>query len=209
MKKFLFTVSQQKAGTLMPQVYQPVGNSALAYPEGTRFPIIPAVNAYAAEGEPFRVIAVTTDSGDERANLALFREELAALCARRGLPCPEVETVAAPTDNSMRAQMGTFRALIALLEGGDGLCGCVTYGTKPMAMILLLALRYGCRVRRDAVLDCLVYGQIDRSGGTGPADWQAYLYDETALVQMDEIVRRLADSGTARPDEIIDHLLQP
>ena len=64
-----------------------------------------------------------------------------------------------------------------------------------------------CRVKRNTSIGCIVYGSIDRSRSSDPAEWAGSVYDETALVQLDEIVRMLADRGVASPREAIRQIL--
>ena len=205
MKKFFATVPLQKGEQLKQLVYVAQGNSRLSMKEATRFPIIPAINGYVAPGEPFRVVTVVQDNEDAERNYEYLRQELRALCERNGLTYPErdVERVAGPADQRVSSNVDTFQALIDLIEDDDELFACVTYGTKPMSMALLTAVRYAYRLKRNTTVSCVVYGEVDRSSG----DWKAKIYDETALVQLDEITRMLAERGVAHPKESIEAIL--
>lgn len=205
MKKFFATVPMQKEGQLKRLVYAAQENSRLGMDEATRFPIIPAINGYVAPGEPFRIVAVVQDNEDAKRNYGYLQEELHALCERNGLAYPErgVECVAGPVDQCVSSNVDVFQALIDLVEDDDELFACVTYGTKPMSMALLTAVRYAYRLKRNTTVSCVVYGEVDRSGG----DWTAKIYDETALVQLDEITRMLAERGVAHPKESIEAIL--
>ena len=204
MKKFFATVPLQKEEQLKHFVYAAQGNSRLSMDEATRFPIIPAINGYVTQGEPFRVIAVVQDNGDAERNYGYLCEELHALCERKGLLYPDrgVERVTGPADQCVSSNVDTFQALIDLVEDDDELFACVTYGTKPMSMALLTAVRYAYRLKRNTTVSCVVYGEVDRGG-----DWKAKIYDETALVQLDEITRMLAERGDAHPKESIRAIL--
>lgn len=205
MKKFFTTVPLQKEEQLKRFVYAAQGNSKLSMDEATSFPIIPAINGYAAPGEPFRVVAVVQDNEDAKRNYGYLQEELRALCERRGFSYPDrgVECVVGPADQCVSSNVDTFQALIDLVEDDDELFACVTYGTKPMSMALLTAIRYAYRLKRNATVSCIVYGEVDR----GSEDWKAKIYDETALVQLDEITRMLAERGVAHPKESIEAIL--
>ena len=179
-------------------------------PEPTSFPIIPAISAYSIPGEEFRVIAVVQDNDDARRNLGAFEQELKALCAKKGLLYPErgVECVPGPQTQVVSENIETFQKLIDFAEDGDELFACVTFGTKPMSMALLTVLRYAYRIKQNACVSCVVYGEIDRSGGKDPQDWKAYIYDETALIQLDEITRMLANHKVRDPKAVIDQMLR-
>ena len=68
---------------------------------------------------------------------------------------------------------------------------------------MLTAVRYAYRVKYNASISCIVYGQIDRSA----EEEKASVYDMTALIQMDEIVRLLAERKVSDPKQFIDRIL--
>lgn len=202
MKKFYTSIPLQVRGNLGKYVYAPVGNSRLGMEEPTSFPIIPAINGYVEPGERFRLIAVVPDSEDGKRNMAALEQEIGALCARKGIVCERgVETVAAAEDERVSSHTGVFQSLIDFAEEDDELFACVTYGTKPQSMTLLMAVQYAYRMKKNASVSCIVYGKVDHNTK------DAFIYDETALVQMDEIVRMLAERKVPNPKAVIDGLL--
>lgn len=206
MKKFFTVIPLQVPGQLSRYRYEPVGNTRLGMEEETSFPILTAVHGYARPGEPFRVIAVVADSEVGRANCQALREELEALCEKYGLTCAGVEEVTVPSDESVSAHAATFQKLISYAEDEDELFACITFGTKPLSMAVRMAVQYAYRVKRNTSITCIVYGQIDRPS-RDMSTWRAYVYDETALVRLDEIVRVLADRGVADPGAVIQRVL--
>lgn len=54
------------------------------------------------------------------------------------------------------------------------------------------------------IISCIVYGGLVRQNGQIVG---CRAYDMTALIQMDEIVRMLADHGVTTPKEMIDRIL--
>ena len=63
------------------------------------------------------------------------------------------------------------------------------------------------RIKKNASISCVVYGQIDRSKGRNPESWTAQAYDETALLQLGEVVRVLAERGATDPKAAINTIL--
>lgn len=206
MKKFFTVIPLQVPGQLSRYRYEPVGNTRLGMEEETSFPILTAVHGYAQPGEPFQVIAVVANSEVGRANCQALRQELEALCGKYGLTCAGVEEVTVPSDESVSTHAATFQKLIAYAEDEDELFACITFGTKPLSMAVRMAVQYAYRVKRNTSITCIVYGQIDRPS-RDPSTWRAYVYDETALVRLDEIVRVLADRGVADPGAVISSVL--
>lgn len=208
MKKFFSIISlqpnlDQEAAAYH---YQAVGNTKLQLEHKTRFPIITALEGYTQPGEAVEVIAVVADTEIGRRNLELFCAEVDGICAKKQLSCPGVQVVTVPTDERVATHVATFQKLLDYAADGDELFCCMTYGTKPMSTALMMAVQYAYRVKKDTSISCIVYGQIDRPE-PDPAAWTGRIYDMTALVQLDEIVRVLADRGVENPKAIIDSIL--
>ena len=83
----------------------------------------------------------------------------------------------------------------------------MTFGTKPLSAAVQTAVQYAYRIRKNVSLSCVVYGQVDRHSSSEPRDWIASIFDMTALVQLDEIIRALADRRVANPRELLGHIL--
>lgn len=208
MKKFFTNVPLQLQGQLSRYHYQAVGNEKLEMDSATSFPILTAVNGYVEAGEAIRLIAVAADTEDGRRNCAALEAELNDLCVRKGIRCPlGIEAVPAPADERVASHVETFQKLIDYAEDDDELFACITYGTKPMSMAVLMAVQYAYRLKKNTSISCIVYGQVDRSAGKDPALWSACVYDETALIQLGEITRVLAERGVADPKRVIDSIL--
>lgn len=207
MKKFITVIPLQVQGQLRRYHYQAVDNSRLQMDGPTSFPILTAVNGYVQPGEEFRLLAIAADSEDGRRNCAVLRDELERLCRTKGCPCPQIETIPAPADEGVAAQIAAFQRLIACVEDDDELFVCVTYGTKLLSQVTLMVVQYAYQAKKNTSISCVVYGQIDRSGGQEPERWTARIYDETALLQLGEIVRVLVQRGTADPRAALDEIL--
>ena len=131
----------------------------------------------------------------------MFKAEVAAVSERCGAICCELREVWISGDQSVGAQVGTFQKLLDCVEDDDELFFCMTYGTKPLSAAVMMAVQYAYRVKKNTTIECIVYGEYL---------WQANesrIYDMTALVQMDEIVRMLADRGVTDPKSTIDQIL--
>ena len=209
MKKFFMVTPQQPGpseghpeGQLKTQTYEPVGNSLLEYGP-TRFPLIPLLNGYTEPGEEVEVYTVTYDSPDCRYNLNSLERELAELSEKKGISI-KLESVDVPFDDSTEAVLRIFQQLVNRTADGDTLHACITFGSKPMPLALVMALQYAYRLKDDVSIDCVVYGQVDHS--TEPP-WPSRIYDVTSLVKLDEIIRLLADRGVPDPESVISEIL--
>ena len=203
MKKFFTIIPLQMSGQLDAYHYEPVGNSRLELEESKiSFPILTALNGYVQAGEEVRIIAVASDVEATVENRRIFEEQLSALRERKGFLLPNgVEYILNPDDERTAAHAALFQKLIGYAEDGDELFACMTYGTKPMSMVLTMAVQYAYRVKENASISCVVYGAVNRKIQS------AKVYDVTALLQMDELVRVLAEARVPDPKQVIDRML--
>lgn len=207
MKKFITVIPFQVKGQLKSYLYRAVGNSRLQMEEKTSFPILTAINGYLQPAEQSQVIALVAETGDGERNLQMLRDELQILCTKRGYVMPKIEEVHLGEGDEVGTHVDTFQKLIDQVDDDDELFACVTYGTKPLSQVVLMAVQYAYRMKANTSIGCIVYGSIDRSRSRDPAEWTGSVYDETALLQLDEIVRMLADRGVANPREAIRRIL--
>lgn len=182
--------------------YEAVGNTRLQLGHKTRFPIMTALEGYAEPGEEIAVIAVVSDLEAAKRNLESFRAEVQAACEQKQLVCAGVQTIVVPDDDKVSTHVSTFLKLLDYVADDDELFCCMTYGTKPMSTALMMAVQYAYRVKRNTSISCIVYGKVDRTD----EQWTGSVYDMTALIQLDEIVRVLADRRVQNPKEILDSL---
>lgn len=205
MKKFITAIPLAKQGMLRPYHYHAPDNVKLQMDTETCFPILTVVNGYAVPGEDFRLIALMTDSEDGNRNCGVLRQELRQMCDEKGLVCSKgVEVISVGTEEGVGAHVNTFQKLLDFLDDDDELFLCMTFGTKPQSQALLTAIRYAYRIKYNVSITCVVYGGIDRTGDA----WVPSVYDMTALTQLDEIIRLLADRKAPNPKQYIDRILE-
>ena len=183
--------------------YEAIGNSRLAYDKKTRFPLIPLINGYAREGEKIRVIALTPDTESARYHVTQLEEELRELQKEKGFECEGVEPVIVTYAGDVDTQIEIFHKLMELMEDNDVLHACLTYGNKPMPIAELMAIQYAYRALKNVSIDCLVYGEVDHSKKESPM----CIFDITALIRLDEIVRVLAERKVADPKNLIESII--
>ena len=84
------------------------------------------------------------------------------------------------------------------------LYGCLTYGNKPMPIAELMGIQYAYRTLNNVTIECLVYGELDHSLNPAPMR----IFDITALIQLDELVRVLAEKKVKDPVKVINMVLE-
>lgn len=204
MKKFIFATSLQP-GAFEAFHYRAVGNDLLEMPAEAKvhYPILTAVSGYVEEGEEFEVVEVITDTKATQKNHQIFVEELSALCACKKNRCKAHHEIVIPDDERVTVQLDTFQKLIDKVADDDELFACLTYGSKPLVTAIKMAVQYAYRVLNNASIRCIVYGKIYWPASAGKAD----VVDMTALIQLDEIVRVLANQHLSNPKEVISRIL--
>lgn len=184
-------------------IYEAVGNHLLAMNKPTRFPLLSVINAYAEKGEEIQVISITPKNKSSYVHLDQLRSEFQELREEKGFICEDITSVEVTYAGDVDTQIEIFYKLLPYIQDNDILYGCLTYGVKPMPIAELMAIQYGYRVLDNVTIGCLVYGEKDHSAPGEPTR----IFDITALIQLDEIVRILADRKVKNPEKIIDSVI--
>ena len=90
-----------------------------------------------------------------------------------------------------------FQKMIDCIDENDKIYMCVTFGSKPLSIVQMMAVNYAYRVFKNIRIGAIVYGKFDHNSK------KSVIFDETSLFYMDEIVRTLAQNGVKNPKEII------
>lgn len=203
MKKVLTVAPLQpvKAGDL---AYAAVNNEKLRYNVPTCFPVLPLIHGYVEPGDDVEVYVLTVENHETaEANYRTVERETASLCGKIGASC-SVSKISVPFEETVENHLDTFRALIGRISDGDTILVDMTYGTKCLTLVLMMAMNYGYRACRDCAIGCFVYGSLDFRDGH-PSGKR--IYDITALFLMDQIVNELAKSRHKDPMRAIEGIL--
>jgi len=191
-------------------IYKPIGNTRLEYSSETRFPIIPVINGYANAGDTARVIAILTDGDKSNAKNTqynydtYFKPEIKKICGVKNLSLSEIEEIRTPDSEDMDTQLKLFSDIADKINPGEEIYACISYGTKPMPIILTLALNYAYKLKKDVSVGCIVYGRFPhREDGEG----DSFIYDTTSLFHMDSIISKLAEIKAKDPVKAIKFML--
>lgn len=201
MKKFITRIPLQLNGNLKGTHYQAVGNEKLQMSDTTAFPIITAIQGYVGPGEMFEVYALGCDTEPENENFRLLCEEVRSICEKKNIVCSGVKRIMLELDQSVIAQTRNFQELIRYVEDDDELYACMTFGTKPQSIVMIMGIKYAYRIKKNVSIGCILYGEKDHKTGEGK------VYDMTALIQLDEVVRVLAEQRVENPQNIIQMIL--
>lgn len=172
--------------------YQHVGASDLDYPAPNSYPVLAQLNAYAEAGDNLQLLVLVTEEDDVSwQNFELMKEKARALCAEKGASC-EARAIFVPNSDAPQDQLMNFEKLINCLDENDELYSDITYGTKTNAIVQLLVLNFGQRIK-SCRIKSVVYGNKDFKKQT------KRIYDITSLILMDQLVNELSRLGGSDP----------
>lgn len=205
MKKFFTVVPLQPEGKLDSYLYEAVDNQKLQLDKKISFPILCAIDGYAVSDEAFQLIAITIQDENAKRNVKILQKEFDELCEDRGYK-GEFLCVSIPADDAVSTHIETFQKLIDLVADEDELFSCMTYGTKPLSEVLRMAIHYAYRLHKNTSIGCMIYGQISRPS-VDTSTWTGKIYDQTALVHLNEMVGMLAERGIEQPKEFLHSII--
>jgi len=200
MKQFLSWIPYQGRGDLKAVKYEAADNPKLEMGRETRFPIISVMNGYLEEGEEFEVIVVVADYQRALDNLAHLKFEVEALCTEKKVSCREWKVVKVPYDDTVGSQLKAFSDITEVIEEEGDLYSCISFGSKPSAVVEVMLLRYA-RMLKNCSNECVVYGKFDFEAQKG------YIYDITSLLYLDDVMRVLAENHILDPEEIMKFMI--
>lgn len=199
MKNYLCTIPQQPPMSLKKIKYaNPCDNAVLECPEEVSFPIIALIRNTAQKDEKIRITAIKQEHENCELNYVTFTAELDAMKKEIGFDYT-LDIVSTPFSETIDDHQNLFGNLIDHVYDGDTLYTDITYGTKPIPMILLMTLTYAYRFKKDSSIESIIYGQMNHDTRI------ASLYDVSALFYMNSTINTISDAKD--PKEFIKGIL--
>lgn len=201
MKKYISTITLQTSGA---QKHYYRDEKGLDTPRvHTAFPILQQISDTAVTGEEIQVVTIVVGGTQNNKNLVSFTMELDALTKERGITCTHT-TIDKEDTEEVNSIIALFSAIIGVVSDGDRLYACVTYGTKPIATVITMALHYAYRIKTDVLVEAVKYGLKDWNATEEPV---CVLYDTTALFYIDCLIDRIAAMKLEDPESALKALI--
>lgn len=207
MKKFLTRVPLQVRGNLQKVKYMAADNKKLQMDKEVSFPILTAVNGYVQENEELEILAVIADTEAEENNYQELCRQAEEICEKKNTGKLTVRKIVIKSDQNVLSQVESFQKLIDYIDDNDEVFVCMTFGTKPQSQVMIMAAQYAYRVKENVSIECVLYGEVPRSSGKDNETLPARVYNMTGLIQIDEVVRILAERKVQNPKKILDQIL--
>ena len=152
----------------------------------TAFPIIPIIAEHLEDMGETEIIAIRFENDDTAVNYQKFLEEVESL----GLSRECVRTLSVPENQNPKTHTDMLLQLIDKIPNHSVIRACITYGTKPVSVIVTYALIFIKKVLFDTEVRGLYYGEILRQNSEMVG---AKLYNLINLLAVGEIVEQLND----------------
>lgn len=198
-KTFITVIAEQPPKNLLPTKYASPEDEKLLCDKLLKFPISTAINAYAKEDDEIKIIAIMNeDNENTKINFEeSFIPELESLKKEnnlKNLDTSKIIKIKADTNQGINCDLRLLEDLLAAIGDNEILHACITYGTKPLPIIIFMALNYVYKVRNNTNIETIIYGTMYSGKKNEPT-----IYDETALFYTNEMFMQLADAGVSDP----------
>ena len=199
-KTFITAISLQGAGGLEKGIYQPDGFQ-LENNRETSFPIIPIIAENLDNPKDVKIIALRTENNDAKDNYRAFVTELSQM----GIAGEQVVPIALAENQSKVVGLTAFMRVIDEIPDESLVYADITYGTKPMAAIILYAVSFIEKVNHSEVSG-IYYGELPRANAK--SDWErARLYDLTVFKDLSDVIEQLKALEVSDPRAALRKLI--
>lgn len=200
-RTFITAISLQGAKGLEKGVYHPDGFSLEENIE-TSFPIIPIIKEQMRKKENVRIVALRTENDDVKDNYQAFLSEVKSL----GIDEAQVTPISIVENQSKAMGITTLIRIIEAIPDDSLVFADITFGTKPMSLIILYAINF-IEKMKDAEVDGIYYGELPREKGVSV--WErAKLYDLTAFKYLQGIIESLNGLEVSDPTYVLKSLIE-
>ena len=200
-KTFITVMSEQPRGNLRETKYIAAEDERLFYDKEISFPILTAMNAYANEDDEIKIIVITNEDLPQteeyyKNNFIPALEEIKAEKNLKELDVSKIIKIEAEISQGIVSNLKVAKALLDKIGDNEILHACITFGTKPLPIILFMALNYAYKVRNNTDIETIVYGAKYWGDKKEQVD---YIYDVTSLFYTNEMFMNLANAGVEDP----------
>ncbi len=190
-------------------VYKVDGNASIEYDGEVIFPVNCVLAKSMKKREKVKVVLLSKVDiqGNSAVNAGLFQKELNEINLSIGADI-EYVTLATPFEETRDVHETLLRDLISKLEEGAEIISDVTYGPKPLPIIILAVMNFAEKFFHAKIRN-IVYGKVDfvddGSGKTKPIN--PVLYDLTSLYYLNNLTNAMEYKSAEDALKALDTLL--
>jgi hypothetical protein len=206
MKKIVFCnipmTQKQKAF-----IYKAEGNSLLQYNGKVVFPVNSVLAATLKKDDEVTIILLKTEdiNGNSKNNVQLYKEELERLNQEIGAEI-QYEIIDSPFEETKDVHERLFRQMIGKLSKGSEIIADITYGPKPLPLVMFCTLNFGEKFF-EAKVKQIIYGKVDfmQNEDTGLHEpCNPVIYDVTPLYYLNSLTNSMECRSSTEALQMID-----
>jgi hypothetical protein len=185
MKLIINTVPMKKEISCLH--YPVVGNNLIEYDRNVFFPVNAVLAKTLQKGEQGKIIFLSTSGGKEnysKDNIKKFMEELIDINTNIGADL-SWETIDIPFDLKNEVFEQLVSGLISKIEKDCQIIADITYGIKPLPMILFCVLQFAEKFYNAAIMN-IIYGKAEFNQQNKAVNPE--LYDITSLFYLNKLI---------------------
>lgn len=191
--------------------YKVDGNATIEYDGDAIFPINTILAKSMKKGEKVKVVLLSKVDieGNSAINAGIFQKELNQINRNIGADI-EYITLATPFEETRDVHETLLRDMIAKLEDGAEIVADVTYGPKPLPIIMFAVMNFAEKFFKAKIRN-IVYGKVDfvddgsGSGKTKPIN--PVIYDLTPLYYLNNVTNAMEYKSSKDAVKALDTLL--
>lgn len=210
MKKIVFSNLPMKK-ELNKFRYNVDGNATIEYDGEVIFPVNSVLAKTMKKGDKIKVVLLSKDDieGNSAINARIFQKELNNINRSIGADI-EYVTLATPFAETRGVHESLLRDMVDKLESGAEIIGDVTYGPKPLPIIMFAVMNFAEKFF-SAKIKNIIYGKvdfIDDGSGTGKTKpVNPVLYDLTPLYYLNSVTNAMEYKTSEEAVKALDVLL--
>ena len=191
--------------------YKVDGNKAIEYDGEVVFPVNSVLAKTMKKGEKIKIVLLSKVDveGNSAINAGKFQKELNDINRNIGAEI-EYITLATPFEETRDVHETLLRDMIAKLEENSEIIGDVTYGPKPLPIIMFAVMNFAEKFFKAKIKN-IVYGKVDwvddgsGTGKTKPVN--PILYDLTPLYYLNNLTNVMEYQSSNDAVKALDTLL--
>ena len=191
--------------------YKVDGNKTIEYDGEVVFPVNSVLAKTMKKGEKVKVVILAKEDieGNSKVNYEKFVGELSEINKNIGA---EIEYVSITTEfkETRDIHEGIFRNMVATLEENAEIIGDVTYGPKPLPIIMFAVMNFAEKFFKAKIKN-IVYGKVDfvddgsGTGKTKPVN--PVIYDLTPLYYLNNLTNTVNCKSSQEAVNMLNTLL--
>ncbi len=191
--------------------YKVDGNLTIEYDGEVIFPVNAVLAKTMKKGEKIKIVLLSKVDieGNSAINAGIFQKELNGINRNIGADI-EYITIATPFEETRGVHETLLRDMIGKLENGAEIIGDVTYGPKPLPIIMFAVMNFAEKFFA-ATIKNIVYGKVDfvdDGSGTGKTKpINPVLYDLTPLYYLNSLTNTMEYRTSEEAVKALDVLL--